>query len=159
METTVFSAPLSVPMVSGLSPEDVDLFFSAGWIEKVIASVNAGGRARATVIPDGDSLPMLAGAARAEAAVTGVLQRTRRIGEKIARKDIFTAAEVLELLEKQRNGCAGCGEDISKSFTIDHIRPVRRGGWQSIHECRKATRRWGQFSAECRSRKQNSRVG
>ena len=39
-----------------------------------------------------------------------------------------TKNDVLFILEKQKKKCVACSCDISKSYTIDHIKPISKGG-------------------------------
>lgn len=62
----------------------------------------------------------------------------RRINESIRRARLkqcdgrFTKTDVMALMACQHSRCAGCGCDIRKTYTVDHVMPITKGGSNRI---------------------------
>ena len=62
----------------------------------------------------------------------GRVVQHRRRARKRAVGGSFTATEISHMLKSQKNKCAVCRQDISKSYHIDHIMPLALGGHNGI---------------------------
>jgi len=61
-----------------------------------------------------------------------VYNRARQSKLKILSDGSITNEAILSLLGKQNSICLMCGKDISNCYTLDHIKPISKGGTNSI---------------------------
>lgn len=61
------------------------------------------------------------------------VHRERRRSQKLASKGHYTAQDIQEQYNRQRESCYYCRKKLHKKYHIDHVAPLSKGGSNDIH--------------------------